>query len=551
VAGATLPEPAEFVSHVRAHAAGAGDRLALVALDESGAETASISYRHLDLRARAIARFLQERTEPGDRVILAFHDQVECASALIGCAYAGVIGVPLAVPASGKHDKGRFARIAGVIADCTPAFALSSARVAETIWPHALSNGISLACMPVDDVEEAAETDAPTRVPEPGDLFYLQYTSGSTGAPRGVRVSHGNVVSNILGLRAVAKFDPSAPFVSWLPHYHDMGLVVTMLYPMYFGNVTYLMSPATFLKRPLRWLEAISRYGAGSTAAPNFAYDLCVRRIPPAAFASLDLSSLTTAIVGAEPIAEATLSRFSKTFAPVGFSRSAWAPGYGLAESTVFVTGHRSERGYRMLETTSGARAVSCGRTSPDTTLRIVDPQSREPVEAGTAGEIMVAGPSVARGYWGKASGLVPVAESDGSVSEYLSTGDIGALVDGELCILGRLKDVVIINGTNHHAADLELTIAGGVADGVPGGCAVFGADVDGVERLVAAIEVERLRPELHAAMLGVVRRVVAERHDITVFDLVLLRPGRLPRTTSGKIRRYACRERYAVGELR
>jgi acyl-CoA synthetase (AMP-forming)/AMP-acid ligase II len=493
----------------------------------------------LHLRAQAIAAFLGGRVAAGDRVLLAFDDQFEFAEGFLGCAYAGVVGVPVPVPWSAKNDKGRLARIAGIVSDCAPVLALSTDRVAENVWPFAASFGIALPCISIDGIEAGGAAGFEPRVPAKNDLFYLQYTSGSTGAPRGVRVSHGNVVSNLHGMREVSNLDTSSPFVSWLPHYHDMGLVVMMMHPLYFGGTTYLMSPTTFIKRPARWLEAISRYRAGMSGGPNFAYDTCVRRIAPESIPSLDLSSWTCASISAEPISEATILRFTRTFEPAGFSRFAWNPAYGLAESTVFVSGYRSGRGYRVLETESGARAISCGRAPSDTSLWIVDPQTREPVADGTQGEILVAGPSVSAGYWG-----------DAKVSEFLATGDIGAIVDGELFVLGRLKDIVIINGTNHHAADLEATIASSVEESLPERCAVFGADIDGVERLIAAIEIETFAPGHHVELLGAVRKAVADRHDITVFDLVVLRPGQLPRTSSGKIRRNVCRERYLVGEL-
>ncbi len=527
-----------------------GERLALAALDERGVMSASLTYRDLDRRAASIAAFLETRVAPGDRVVLAFHDQVESACALLGCAYAGAIGVPLAMPASGKHDKGRFARIRAAVANCTPALALASAHVAEHVWPHAAGHGVSLDCVSMGDIDAALQPRRSRATPGFDQLFYLQYTSGSTGDPRGVRVSHGNVVANVHALRDLAKIDPSGPCVSWLPHYHDLGLVTMMLYPLYFASTAYLMVPATFLKRPVRWLEALSRYRAASTAAPNFAYEYCVRRIAPDAIAGLDLTALTSAINGAEPISADTLERFSQAFAPIGFRRSAWAPAYGLAEATVLVTAYRSDRGYQTLQTAGGKAAVSCGPPASDTSLRIVDPERHVRLADGERGEILVSGPSVTSGYWGRSGDLVSLRD-EARDREYLATGDVGTVVDGELYVVGRIKDIVIVNGTNHHAVDIEATIRTSIDIAATGSCAVFGAQIEGLERLVAAIELERGQPRSRDELLAAVRKAVAETHDITVFDVVPLLPGRLPRTSSGKVRRHACRELYALGELR
>ena len=540
----------DLVSRLRLHAAEVGDRRALVALGDRGEEFAAFRYGELDRKARALAVFLGDRICAGDRVLLAFHDAVEFAAALLGCAYAGAVGVPVAVPRSVKHDRGAFARIASVVADCTPALALASSAVVADVWPHAAGAGIALPCAAAETVPDAFADDWAERVPSLDDLLLLQYTSGSTGEPRGVRVRHGNLVANLHEMELVVRFDHAAPFVNWLPHYHDMGLVGTILYPLYFGSTSYLMAPSAFLKRPVRWLDAISRYRAGSTVGPNFAYDLCVRRIAPEARAALDLSALTTAANGAEPIRPATLERFEEAFAPCGFARSAWSPSYGLAESTVFVSAFRSQAGPRTIRLASGARTVSCGAPAPGASVLVVDPHTRETLPGGELGELVIAGPSVTDGYWGHEPARVAVTTANG-VAEYLPTGDIGAIVDGDLCILGRLKDLIIVDGRNHHAADVEASVSRAVAHAVAGGCAAFGADVDDAERLVVALEIERIDAAERDAIVASARAAVAEEHDVALHEVVLLRPGRLPRTSSGKVRRHRCREEFAAGVLR
>jgi acyl-CoA synthetase (AMP-forming)/AMP-acid ligase II len=539
-----------FLAQFRRHVASSPHQTALVFLDERGVPTASLTYGDLDRRARGIASFLMGRAEPGDRVLLAFSAPLEFAAALIACAYTGTVGVPVSMPSAGKHDKGRFSRIAAIADDCSPSLALSSRTLIADVWPYAAAHGIVLERHATDEIGPALPNGGDHGA-GPGELFFLQYTSGSTGTPRGVRVTHASVVANLLEMFDVIGYDTSRPFVSWLPHFHDMGLVTGLLLPLYFKSESYLMAPAAFLKRPVRWLEAITMYRAASTVAPNFALDLCARRIPPAARMPLDLSSLTTLSVGAEPIAEATLRRFTEEFAPHGFARSAWAPGYGLAECTVFATTHRSKGGYRVLPLAGGAGVVSCGRTAPGTSLRIVGFDDRREVPYGETGEIVLAGPSVTDGYWSAPADRVTLSDCRGGSMSYVATGDVGAVIDGELAVVGRIKDVIIINGANHHAADIEATVLGAIEGVMPGGCAAFGAHVNGQERLVVAIERDRTGAASPPDLLGDVRVAVAAHHDVVVHDLVLLRRGRLPRTSSGKIKRYACSESFRCGVLR
>ena len=542
---------ATFLAQFRRHVATSSEQTALVFLDERGLTTVSLTYGELDRRARAIASFLESRTAPGERVLLAFAAPLEFAAALIACAYARTVGVPVSMPSSGKNDKGRFARIAAIVADCSPSLALSSTTLIEDVWPYAAAHGIALACHATDEIV-TAPPDGSDEGADSGDLFFLQYTSGSTGTPRGVRVTHASVVANLLEMLEVIRYDTSRPFVSWLPHFHDMGLITGLLLPLYFKSVSYLMAPAAFLKRPVRWLEAITTYRAASTVAPNFALDLCARRIPPAARMPLDLTCLTTLSVGSEPISEATLQRFTDEFAPHGFARSAWAPGYGLAEATVFATTHRSEGGYRVLTLAGGATAVSCGRTAPGTSLRIVALGDRSvAVPDNETGEIVLAGPSITEGYWSSPAERVTLSDLHGGSTSYVATGDVGAVIDGELAVVGRIKDVIIINGANHHAADIEETVLGATELVMPGGCAAFGAHVNGAERLVVAIEAAGTAAASPSDLLGDVRVAVAAKHDVMVHDLVLLRRGRLPRTSSGKVKRYACSEAFRGGALR
>jgi acyl-CoA synthetase (AMP-forming)/AMP-acid ligase II len=403
-------------------------------------------------------------------------------------------------------------------------------------------------------------------------LAFLQYTSGSTGTPKGVMVSHGNLLHNSAMIHKSFADTPNSQGVSWLPPYHDMGLIGGVLQPLYVGAPMVLMSPLAFLQKPLRWLQAISHYKATTSGGPNFAYDLCIRKITPEQLASLDLSSWEVAFTGAEPVRAETLEQFAATFDPCGFRKEAFHPCYGMAETTLIVSGglrtvppvirkidgaaleqNRVVPAVRKQESIRGF--VGCGQNLLDQKILIVDPESLTPCPADKVGEIWVSGPSIAQGYWNRPEETQQTFQAylaDTGDGPFLRTGDLGFLQDGELFITGRIKDVIIIRGQNHYPQDIELTVEKSHPALRPGCGAAFAVEVKGSERLVIVQEVERsyLRKLDVNEVVGSIRQAVAAEHALQIYATVLVKTGSIPKTSSGKIQRYACRAGFLAGSL-
>ncbi len=525
-----------------------------------------LTYRELDRRARAIAAQLLRTAAPGDRAVLLFPPGLDFVAAFFGCLYSGVIAVP-AYPPSFRKD---LSRLRAILGDADPRVVLAPA---ETVAKAEAAPDLP----PVPWMalaEEGADEAGDRRLPEigPDTVAFLQYTSGSTGDPKGVVVTQGNLLANEAVIQRVFDLGADSVVVSWLPLYHDMGLIGGMLQPLYAGGSCVLMSPVSFLQRPRRWLEAISRYRGTVSGAPDFAYDLCVRRIPPAQREGLDLSSWSVAFNGAEPVRAATLERFADAFAPCGFRRTAFSPCYGLAEATLMVAGVAAAEPPAVLAV--DAAALAARRAVPETgaaaavplagsgapalgqEVAVVDPEAGVPCAAGEVGEIWVRGPSVARGYWRRPEETERTFAAHLATGEgpYLRTGDLGFLHGGQLYVTGRLKDLIILRGRNLYPQDIEATVERSAPAFRAGGGAAFAMDLDGQERLVVVQEVERaaaagggdgLRPVADA-----LRAAVAEEHEAEVFVVVLVRAGGVPRTTSGKVRRRDCRAAWLAGEL-
>ncbi|HEY9422517.1 MAG TPA: AMP-binding protein, partial [Thermoanaerobaculia bacterium] len=388
---------------------------------------------------------------------------------------------------------------------------------------------------------------APLPEPDPQALAFLQYTSGSTADPKGVMVTHANLLHNERMIGAAFGMDEESVVVGWLPLYHDMGLIGNVLQPLHAGARCVLMSPVSFLQRPMRWLEAISRYRATTSGGPNFAYELCLRKADPEALAGLDLASWRVAFNGAEPVRPSTLERFAETFAPCGFRPEAFYPCYGLAEATLFVTG--GERG--SWPRISGSR-VSCGHAWMGQRLAVADPETGMELPTGVEGEIWIAGPSVARGYWKNAEATVQDFNAFLETGEgpFLRTGDLGVLDGGELYVTGRIKDLIILRGRNLYPQDIELTAERSHPDLRPGNGAAFSVEIAGEERLVVVHEVERRRREGFEEVAEAVRRAVAEEHEAQVHEVVLIRTAGLHKTSSGKVQRGLCRRLYLTDGL-
>jgi acyl-CoA synthetase (AMP-forming)/AMP-acid ligase II len=403
------------------------------------------------------------------------------------------------------------------------------------------------------------------------DLALLQYTSGSTGAPKGVMVSHSNLLANLAGMHDRFGYHAETRAVTWLPPYHDMGLIGGILQPLYSGAPMTLLSPISFLQRPLRWLRAMSRFQATATGAPNFAYDLCVQKIKFEQRESLDLRRWEAAVNGAEPIRPDTLERFVEAFGPCGFRREAFLACYGLAEATLMVTGVSKSQSpvFARVDRTALERhkvrpaspgdvkarlLVGCGHSLPDQSVLIVNPSSLTRRGRAEIGEIWVAGPSVAQGYWGRPKETAETFQAhlaDTGEGPYLRTGDLGFIEDGELFVTGRLKEVIIIRGRNHYPHDIERTVEGSHGALRPGGGAALGVELSGEERLVIVQELEyRSGSVERREVIGAIRQAVAENHDLEVYDVVLVEPGSIPKTSSAKVQRLACRAAYLSGTL-
>jgi acyl-CoA synthetase (AMP-forming)/AMP-acid ligase II/acyl carrier protein len=535
----------------------------------------SLSFAELDHRARQIALSLAELTRPGDRVLLVYPAGLDFVCGFFGCLYAGV----LAVPATYPKPRRPMPRLSAIAADCGATVALTTASTWATLdLPRVAPELESLHWLATDALP-AIEVQAWCRPRlRPDDLAFLQYTSGSTSEPKGVMVSHANLLHNLetirqgFGIQRSAFGDEANTGVFWLPAYHDMGLIGGILMPLYVGGRSVLMSPTSFLQRPYAWLRAISDYQAVVSGAPNFGYDLCVRKITPEQRQTLDLESWQLAFCGAEPIRPETLESFSRTFASAGLRPQVFYPCYGLAESTLLAAGgdgpdeltikavRRSSLANHRLEfvadDTGGdvMRLVGCGTGHGGQELLIVDPESRQPSGPGEVGEIWLRGPSVARGYWNRPeeSALTFAAWLADGTGPWLKSGDLGFVADGQLYVTGRAKDVIILRGRNHYPQDLEHSVEQAHPLLRPGAGAAFALDVDGEERLVVVHEVDRAcRNEDLREVAQRIRVAVAEDHEVEPYAVVLIRQASLPVTTSGKVQRSLCREQYQAGQLR
>jgi amino acid adenylation domain-containing protein len=563
-----MRSPRSLVELLRARADAAPFRPAYTFLADGETEQARVTYAGADRAARAVGAVLRAAGCAGERALLLFPHGLDFVAAFWGCLYGGAVAVP-AYPPRGARG---LPRLRAMVDDARPRAVLTTAALLDEArgWFGAEADG--LAWIATDALAEDAAEGWTDPGASAGTLAFLQYTSGSTAAPKGVMVSHGNLLHNLRLLQEGWAQGDDAVVVSWLPLFHDMGLIGNVLEAVHLGAPCVMMSPAAFLQRPLRWVQAVSRYGATLSGGPNFAFDLAVRRTTPEQRAGLDLSRWSAAFNGAEPVRRDTLERFYEAFAPCGLRREALQPGYGLAEATLVVSAGRVpgtpplfrsfdgaalERGRLapVEDGVAGARPlVGCGRVVGDQTVAIVDPETRRACADGTVGEIWVMGPSVAGGYWDRPDETEDVFHAviaDTGEGPFLRTGDLGFVHGGELFVAGRAKDLVIVHGRNHYPQDLELTAERAHAAVRPGCGAAFTVDADGGERVVLVCELGRdgVRAD-PAPVAEAIRDAVAEEHDLPVHRVVLLRTGGIPKTTSGKIQRRGCRAALLAGEL-
>jgi amino acid adenylation domain-containing protein len=566
------PEQATFVDVCRARAAAQGGEQVFTFLEEEGEST--LTYAALDAGARAVAALLQRHLAPGDRALLLYPPGREYVLGFLGCLYAGVVAVP-AYPPDPMRLGRTLPRLQALVADCGARVALTTSGISELVEPlTADAPDLRALRWLATDAVPASEAEAWR---EPGlsadAVAFLQYTSGSTGTPRGVVLRHRHLLHNS-GLIARG-FDarPGPVGVIWLPPYHDMGLIGGILQPLFRDIPTVLLPPMAFLQRPLRWLEAVSRFGGTVSGGPNFAFDLCVRKSTPAERAALDLSRWEVAFCGAEPVRAETLERFADAFAPAGFRREAFYPCYGLAEGTLIVTGGKraaapvvrrfAREGLRQGEARGPADGeveavlVGCGAALGGQELRVVDPETRRPCEPGRVGELWVRGPSVADGYWQRPGETERtfqgrLAGAGSGEGPYLRTGDLGVLDGGEVFVTGRLKDVLVLRGRNHYPQDLELSVERCHPGLRPGCGAAFSVEVAGEERLTLVQEISAKTVDAGDVeeVLSRIRAALAEEHGVAAHAVVLISAGALPKTSSGKVQRRACREAFLSGAL-
>ncbi|UKD58661.1 aminotransferase class I/II-fold pyridoxal phosphate-dependent enzyme [Amycolatopsis sp. FU40] len=528
--------------------------------DDGGAWT----YRGLDRYARALAVRLRREGLNGKPVLLAHPPGLDYVGGFLGCQYAGAVAVP-AYPADTARSGHALRRLAAMAADCAATHALTTADVLPRKGNRDAGTGAAGPGALRWLVAEETDAALAEHWDDPGtgrdSLAFLQYTSGSTSAPKGVMVSNENVLHNLESIHRRLGHDENSAIVSWLPLYHDLGLIGCFLTALYGGVPLHFLSPLAFARRPMLWLETLSATGATTSGGPNFGYEHCLRKITEQQRDTLDLSRWRIAVNGAEPIRSGTLDRFAEFFAPCGFDRRAFSPCYGLAEATLMVTATASaakpvQRTFDAVTVAEGnpapptsrtsrtVRLVGCGPAADGVAVAVVDPETGRRLPSGRVGEIWVAGPSVARGYWGKdeeSERTFRAAVADEPGVSFLRTGDLGFQHRGELFVVGRAKDVMVVQGTNHYPQDIELTVENAAGAPRANSVTAFSAEIDGSEQLVVALEAAVRPGEDTDSLLAKVRSGIGAEHAVSPHAVVVLRPGALPKTTSGKLRRQAC----------
>jgi len=562
---------ASLVDMLRQRAQERPDALARIWLVDGENEERRWTYGELDEQARAVAVALRELTEPGERALLLYAPCLEYLAAFMGCLYAGVVAVP-AYPPDPSRLRVTLPRVQAIVRDSDAAVALTTSDILPMV------ENLFVGQEGIREVKwlasDAVDLGAAQRWEDPGrtwsDLAFLQYTSGSTASPKGVMVSHGNLLHNMaVPSQMMARYGfPIENYVSWLPVYHDMGLIGGLLQSIYEGNFGISMSPMAFLQRPLRWLQAISKYRGKVSPFPNFALDLCVRKVTEEQRDQLDLSSWKMACNGAEPIRAQTFERFKEYFAPAGFDPKAHAPGYGLAENTLTMTLTPPDREHTVLEVSAKGledhkvvspeseedtrRVVGCGIPMDDHTILIVEPETCKTLAEGGVGEIWVASPSNAHGYWNNpelSSYTFAAYTSDTNLGPFLRTGDLGFMHDGELFVTGRQKDMIIVDGANYYPQDIEQTVEKAHPLIREGCVAAFSVDDDGQgkERLVVVAEANVKPGEEFDAegATSAIRAAVSLAHSLRLHDIAYIQPRSIHKTSSGKLQRHANKNAY------
>ena len=570
------------------------DKQAYIFLDDSLKQTSSVTYHELEQKVLAIASVLQREELYGERALLLYNPGMEYIAAFFGCLYAGVIPVPAYPPESRN-----LTRLQSIMTNAEPAICLSSTSIIRSMihFQDQPDDTLFFTCHSQTDnnlaaglynlrwmATDLADLSVASQWSEPdvksGSLAFLQYTSGSTSDPKGVMVTHGNLLHNSKLIKNSFGIDADSQLVSWLPPYHDMGLIGGILQPLFAGATVTLMSPFSFLKRPVNWLKTItdcSGKGYVVSAAPDFGYNLCVSKVREDQLDGLDLRNWRVASSGAEPVRPETLERFKRKFSVCGFGDHVFFPVYGLAEATLLASAGKvaSAPVIRNFNETlikqnkvselqadfifNSTQLVGCGSNMPGQELLIVNPDTCMPSDPSNIGEIWLRGPSVAKGYWNNAEATHNSFQSfvslpnDTKKGPYFRTGDLGFIVKGDLFITGRLKDLIIIRGQNHYPQDIELSVMESDEALRPDCGAAFTVDRNGEEQLVIVQEVKRefLRKIDSDETFSAIIRAVSGNHKIQVSSIVLIEPSTIPKTTSGKLQRNSCKMHYLNGNLK
>ncbi|MEW6028989.1 MAG: amino acid adenylation domain-containing protein [Chloroflexota bacterium] len=567
-AGSQSHTPRTLVDLLRQRAEQYPVNLAYRFLEDDGSDILAVTYGELDQRARAVAAWLETHGARGERVLLLYPAGLDYIAAFFGCLYAGAAAVPAYPPRLNRPVP----RIQAIVADSQAKFALTTSAILHNIEQRFEQSPDLKALSWLDTEHVPSGSEAEWRDPNinADTLAFLQYTSGSTSQPKGVMLTHGNLMHNLKAIRHGFQLDETDSGAFWLPSYHDMGLIGGILEPMYIGGTSTLISPVSFLQKPFRWLDAISKYKATTSGAPNFAYDLCVDKITPEQVESLDLHAWKLAFCGAEPIRPETLERFARTFGLVGFRASSFYPCFGMAESTLIVSGGDGPAAPRTLtidrkalerdevvtaspDDANSLTMVNCGKSIIDQKIVMVNPITLTRCTENEVGEIWVTGPSVAKGYWGleeetRSTFGAYTADNEGP---FMRTGDLGFLQNDELFVTGRLKDLIIIHGSNHYPQDIELTVEASHSALQASAGAAFSVAENGKEQLVIVQEVTRQGRQADVnEVASAIRQAVAEKHDLQAFAIALVKPMSIPKTSSGKIQRRATKSAFLNGKL-
>ncbi|MBS1551913.1 MAG: fatty acyl-AMP ligase, partial [Bacteroidetes bacterium] len=535
------------------------EKTAFVFLEDGEREGGSFTYRELDTRAKSIAARLQSMNLKGERALLIYESGLEYLDSFFGCLYAGVISVPLHLPGKNKS----LSRISAIAKDSGAKIILSTKEITEELRgefgkDEVLKNIEWTETELISD--ESAENFTEPEI-KPNTLAYLQYTSGSTGIPKGVMVNHLNLLTNLNIIDKSHPHDENSVMVTWLPIHHDMGLIYGILLPFYGGYPCYFMTPQAFVQKPFRWLNAISKYKGTHNAAPNFAFELCVNKINEEQKKTLDLSAWTVAMNAAEPVRAETITRFTEYFGECGFALKHFCPGYGLAEGTLILTTTftADEPVMRRFDDSSieknniavpakendNESKIHVGHSNSieDTRIAIVNPVTLIECKEGEVGEVWASGKSIAQGYWQRDEATNETFKAhiaDTNEGPFLRTGDLGFMSENELYITGRHKDLIIIRGQNHYPQDIEYTVEASHPALRLGCVGAFSIEVDGEEHLsiVQELQKDAVKNFDPDEVFKAIRKAVSEEHDLQVYSITLIKPGTVPKTSSGKIQR-------------